>query len=521
MTKCEICGVEYKRLTQSHLKAHNIALQEYNELYEPEKYQLNEMLNFINDYYITTRYRWLLYTRKGDTITVDVFKNAETKQGRTYKLNDGDIKKHLNGKCTIGIYFMKEPDASKLIGLDLDIMDTDLLERIFTALFTYGIERKNILMSFSGNKGYHIDIFLDGLLDKGIIRKFYEILLHDLSVDDHTLELRGGDGRGYKLPFGYSNKTGNYCYPCNEHGTPIGNMESINGIEKLDIQVIANAIELNEILPRINESEAKKKEELRNGIRPLGSYDGGREIEAIERMLQEGIHHKGNRHNAVLKVAMYCKTILRYCAKEAIEFINRWIDETWTEGAGPQGFRRECISTVKKVYEYDYNLLQRYSDKKSPSEAEMQEIMSVKTGNKLETDSLQSMYFAFRTHSRQFANPQTGKFYITFKQIVELTGSRSPNGTIKKRIDKLMKLGKLERFEPREKYKEGTCISNPIYYKLSVEIPDDNESTFIKCENYTKCKDCMHVTYGCLVENKPIPEGRQCKIIEFPISIDG
>jgi len=524
MTKCEICGVEYKRLTQSHLKAHNITIKEYNAIYEPEKNRLKKRTSFINDYYISPRYRWLEYRGNGEPVTVDIYKNAERKKGRTYKLNDSDIKKHLNGEYTIGIYFMKEPNASKLIGLDLDIMDTDLLERIFTALFTYGIERKNILMSFSGNKGYHIDIFLDGLLDKGTIRKFYDVLLHDLSVSSHTLELRGGDGRGYKLPFGYSQKTGNYCYPCNEYGKQIDDIESdkvIDGIEKLDIQVIANAIELNDILPRINEVEAVGMEELREGVNLLDIYKGGNRIQKVERMLQEGMHNKGNRQRAIFEVAMYYRSIYGYCIKDTIEKLKRWILEKWTVGAEPETFiRNELDSIVAKVYKYGYEFSASESDLFRISEAETREIFSIKTGNKLNTDSLHKLYFAMLIHSKAFADTN-GIFYMTRDQMKIMTGSNSDNKTMTKHIKQLEEMGKLEVIKPKEKYRKGTCKSNPMDFKLSVQIPNEGKQLFIECGKSAKCKDCMYVVHGCLVENKPIPEGRQCKIIEFPISIDG
>ena len=520
MTKCEICGVEYKRLTQSHLKAHNTTIKEYNTMYKPENIQ-SEKLHFINDLYITSRYRWLEYQGTGKPVTIDKYKNKKMKKGRTYGLQDSDIKKHLTGACTLGIYFMKKPDKSKLIGLDLDIMDTDLLERIFTALFTYGIERKNILMSFSGNKGYHIDIFLDGLLDKGIIRKFYEVLLHDLSVDGHILELRGGDSRGYKLPFGYSTKTGNYCYPCNEYGKQIEDRESMQGKEKLDIQIIAKAIELNELLPRINEVEAAEMEELREGVNLLDIYKGGNRIQKVERMLQEGMHNKGNRQRAIFEVAMYYRSIYGYCIKDTIEKLKRWILEKWTVGAEPETFiRNELDSIVAKVYKYGYEFSASESDLFRISEAETREIFSIKTGNKLNTDSLHKLYFAMLIHSKAFAGTN-GIFYMTRDQMKEMTGSNSDNKTMTKHIKQLEEMGKLEVIKPKEKYRKGTCKSNSMNFRLSVQIPNEGKQLFIECGKSAKCKDCMYVAYGCLVENKPIPEGRQCRIIEFPISIDG
>lgn len=526
MVKCEICGNEYKGLTHSHLKAHNITFQEYNTLYKPEtpeEKRLKKITNFLNVHYITVRYRWLLYLSGRDTpITIDKYKNKAKnkdmnpgdKKKRTYSLSDSDIKRHLNGFYTLGVFFMHEPNESKFIGLDLDIKDTELLERIFTALFTYGIERKNILMSFSGNKGYHIDIFLNGLLDKSIINDFYTLLLHDLSISDKVLELRGGSGSGYKLPFGYSSKTGNYCYPCNEYGKQLDDMESIEGIEKLDIQVIANAIELNEIVPRINEVQAVELEELRESVNLLDIYDSSDRIKRVEESFREGIHDKGSRHNTVFEWGLYYKSIKGYCQKETFEAVRTLIEDKWTSGAEPEQFiKNELESIITKVYQYPYKFRARKSDLTQVSEAEIQEIFSIKTGNKSTTESLKRLYYAMLIHSKAFADTK-GYFFMTYEQIKNLTCNNSDNKTIRKHIGQLETLGKIERVEPPEKYKKGANIkSNPIHYRLLVEIPNQNYGSFMVCGNKAKCKDCMYIAYGFLVENKPIPEGRQCNLI--------
>jgi hypothetical protein len=123
-------------------------------------------------------------------------------------------------------------------------------------------------------------------------------------------------------------------------------------------------------------------------------------------------------------------------------------------------------------------------------------------------------------HSKAFADTN-GIFYMTRDQMKIMTGSNSDNKTMTKHIKQLEEMGKLEVIKPKEKYRKGTCKSNPMDFKLSVQIPNEGKQLFIECGKSAKCKDCMYVVHGCLVENKPIPEGRQCKIIEFPISIDG
>ena len=55
MTVCKICGKEFKRLTSSHLKTHDYTMEQYINEFDKEKAQQNELIKFLNDYYITLR----------------------------------------------------------------------------------------------------------------------------------------------------------------------------------------------------------------------------------------------------------------------------------------------------------------------------------------------------------------------------------------------------------------------------------------------------------------------------------
>src|SRR6056297_2712518 len=101
-------------------------------------------LNFINDYYISYRKEYAKQDKDG-------YKTIKS------PLVDGHIIDHLNGIYSIAIKVNK---VSKFLGLDLDTKDLEALETVYEVLLCY-FNHENILITDSGYKGFHIDIFFN------------------------------------------------------------------------------------------------------------------------------------------------------------------------------------------------------------------------------------------------------------------------------------------------------------------------------------------------------------------------
>lgn len=467
-------------------------MQQYIEEYEPIQAQEKAIIGFINDFYITVRYKFLEYRNK-QAYTV---KKGDS---RSWGLCDNDLKAHLQGKKTIGIYFPK--DYSDIIGLDIDIVDLNLLNRTYQTIINYGIDENSILISYSGSKGYHLDIFLSQMIDKAIINKFYQVLLQDLRVSEKQIELRGGSGQGYKIPFGFHYKTGNYCYPCNEWGTE-ANIDILSNINKLDIATIGDIVEINYTANKEDINLLIEFEELNDSISLLPIYENTNDnkIKQVERLIDEGVHEKGIRHISIREVTAYLKDIKGYCLAETMDFMNEWVETKWNKSIIDSEVRSNLKSTVKSVYNTGYKFKVQ-ANKIFITLPEIKEVFSIKTSNKLQTEALRRLYYVFTIHSKAYANSE-GIFYMTYEQLGNM-GGRKNRTFLSSQIKELEKLYKLLVIERDLKAPGKGFKRKPNKYKLLQFISYEKEiKTFTICNEGELCKDCLYKALCYLADNK-------------------
>lgn len=492
MANCKICNREFKKITTSHLKKHNYTMEQYIREYEPEQAREKATIKFINDFYIKVRYKFLQYTN-GQPYTV---KKGES---RSWGLCDNDIKAHLQGKKTIGIYFPK--DFSNLIGLDIDILDIDLLNKTYNTILGYGINDSNILISHSGGKGYHLDIFLHQMIDKSIINKFYEVLLNDLGSNKKEIELRGGGNQAYKLPLGFHHKTNNYCYPCNEWGREVNN-SILSDIKKLDIQILSDIVEINY---KANTSDIDliiKFEELNETINMLPIYQNTNDnkIKQAENLINNGVHEKGKRHISIREITAYYKDIKGYCLAETMDIMKQWIDTKWNKSIIDNEVKSNLKSTVKSVYRTGYRFKVQ-ANKINITLPEIKEVFSIEVGNKLQNEALRRLYYAFLIHSKAYANSE-GIFYMTYEQINKMGGNKDRT-SLSNQIQKLSELNKLIVVERNTKGEGNNFKKKPNKYKLNQFISYEKEiKAFTVCNDGELCKDCLYKALCYLSNDK-------------------
>ena len=492
---CKICNKSFKRLTHNHLRTHGYNLELYNKEFEPNKYRERILVKFLNDYYIDLRYKFVEYYN-GQIYTVNTKIDA-----RSWSLCDRDILEHLRNKKTIGILFPQ--NSSKLIGLDIDTDDVHILNRVYSAIKSYGIDESYFLITNSGGKGYHFDIFLSGYLDKVIINKFYKTLLDDIEVSQKTVELRGGGGQGYKLPFGYHQTTGNKCDACDEWGNSI-EFEP-HGMKKLAPEIIADIVEINYSDVVVDHKLSNEFEELAASVKLLESHARTNEntIREIEKLVKTGVNEKGKRHVKIRTLASYCKDILGYCTDETINYINNWIKDTWNKKIIDREILKSVKITVNSVYKTKFkfkvhaNIINVYLP-------DIKEIFSVKTNNKLETETLRRLYYILLLQSRAYSG-ENGVFYMSYKQIASM-GGNTKSSIVLRQIKKLEKMGKVIIVERnRNAGNSGSKFKRPNLYKLPQFLNFTQEITlknFQICEDEQKCKDCLYKAACFLAENQ-------------------
>lgn len=482
---CAICQKEFKRPGSHLLRKHGLTLVDYYRLHEPAKAAKLALVEFLNNHYVTIRRRFLCYSN-GEAYTVS---------NRGWALNDADLMQHIEGVKGLGVYFPK--DCSPVIGIDIDIPDKELLNRVYSAVVSYGVPDNALLMSFSGNKGYHLDIFLSEPLSKAVIKKFFDCLMRDTGITS-KVELFGGSGSAYKLPLGYHYKTGAYCCPVDERGNELPT-ESVLSIQKVNPQVICDAVDIN----FVENPDADLQiafADLCDGVKVLPVYN---ELavsyqQQIDDLLMTGVKEKGTRNRAIFLTAVYFKEELYFDADRCTSEINTWIANTWNQSIVDKEVEKHVRLVVRSVYKTRWNLNKKTNIAKIAL-PEIREIFSVKTKNKLETFALRKLYYIFLLHAKFFARKNTGVFSMAYSQLMA-AGAGQHKATLFHRIKKLEEMGKLERvFSGRKNHagfdsnkKRDLWLSPTNQYKLPLLKPCvEDEKLFTICPEKDRCNDCF------------------------------
>lgn len=504
MTKCKICGKELKKLTPSHLKTHGMSRIEYDKEHDQERYRQTCITELFLKHYVTVQNRYLKYGSNGMVYTVDVRANGNYKQ---IPLNKSNLAAHIRGEYCIGVYFLEE--YTKFIGFDLDIIDTEKLELVYNTLFTYGIDTTSIFMSYSGNKGFHIDVLIDGLIKKTVVKKFYEMVLAETGLTSKELEIRGAGAQGYKLPLGYHPKTGSFCFLCDENGQKIDELQAIEHMTTTKPQAIYDALSIN-YEPIKNESRIVAAEEMKNSVPYTDQYENKGRRRRVEKLLYSGLSFSGDRNNSCFEVAMYCKDVMNLCLADTVAYIREWIQETWKANANPEQFLKtnEVEDVVKKVFKHNYKFASRYDELLGFTDTEIEEVFTVENIHGRRQEGLRKLYHAMIIHAKGYAGTD-GMFYMSYDQVRNL-GLKNKNALIKEQIDELVKMGKVERHEPKEERMKNGKTSPYLYRLPDFELIKGTGTRFFSCEDTSRCKDCIYHTYGCLVNQSELPETATC-----------
>jgi len=118
--------------------------------------------------------------------------------------------KHFNKEITAGIYVVDENDKCSFTAIDLDDKNIDYLNSILSACNQIGLTENNLLIEFSGSKGYHVFIpFQRRILAKKaralglIIKELSKIgSLVEVFPKQTTTNKKKGFGNLIKLPLG-------------------------------------------------------------------------------------------------------------------------------------------------------------------------------------------------------------------------------------------------------------------------------------------------------------------------------
>ena len=158
----------------------------------------------INELYISYRKRYVISTKSGRMLT------PKTKDGDYSKLTDGVIRNHLLQKYAVAI--LAGETTSRFVCFDVDDGQKETVTKVIMALVEMGFPRELIYVSFSGGKGYHVEMFFDKPVRTEKLKTVYTRVIERTGLDPRKVEFRPTHGSAIKLPLSAHYKTGNICW---------------------------------------------------------------------------------------------------------------------------------------------------------------------------------------------------------------------------------------------------------------------------------------------------------------------
>lgn len=451
---------------------------------------LGRIVGVLNEYYIVQRWKYLILHSDGEYNTAQYFKKS--KNNRYPPLTDNALQHHLNGGDTIGVCCacINHQYVSKFMTFDIDSLDTEITDKVITQLRKNGIF--DIAVSFSGGKGYHVDIFFDNCLPIKILDTYYQHVLQSTGLiylkhgSNYVVEMRptepkkGNVGNGVKIPLGHNwaskNKTqDNYCcYVDYRNGyLPIDTAfvpAMFSHIEKIDsnwFRLLCDGFQKVEY-----KNQAKQYSEIKARHKPLPQYQQGTDIDctvdALQKLEEQGLPCLHSRVKSLFKLARY----YYWCGLEqqdCKDTLSEWMEQQdKTKYATSLSESKTDIENIAN-YVYDNNLGIINTPKDiSVSYGEIKQILKAKT------KAQKLLCFAMLIHSKRYAT-KTGKFYFPYSLMMQSTGIQSDK-TIYKAINQLAEQGLIQISSRNQKQSKTKIKATNIYQML---IDNTNDEKYI------------------------------------------
>lgn len=439
-------------------------------------------------------------------------------------LNSELIKEHLQRKKTYGVLLDSKTGLTKFMTFDVDIAnnlsEALIVTRDLYKLLTnyYGLNKKDVHISFSGSKGYHVDLFFNEVVDYKSLLPFYEEVLQVLNETKQRIEFRPS-GAGVKLPLSINQKTGNYCYFVDpDTFRPVeDSIKYLLSIEQMDYQDFKEFI-LNDIESDIPDftlelEEGKEFIELAAHLNLEGkSLD---EInQELTEVLQEGrLIFPDSRHRISWLLPTFFNT-QGYEEEEAARQTLSVIVNTYDNYKGfidKSKTREYVIAEVRRltalVYKEGYTINNQRKEIEV-SKAEVKQMLEVK---KLH---LKRLLFSLLVQSKRHAR-QDGSFYMAYS-VMERMGNTDNRTRALRYIQELEQAGLVEIVSQAVIDKERTRAEATVRYKPNeyrvtlkeAETIEDKATIKLKATNEVRLENVLPLFISEKEAKKKLPRGQ-------------
>lgn len=454
-----------------------------------------------NKLFVLTRWKYIF--QSPETKGWLTFNHSTNKKNR--KMNDSMIRRHLKGNGAYGIFSAQ--DFTKFLTFDVDVKG-DLQRakwitiKLVESLKRIGINDKDIHVSFSGNKGYHVDLYFKKPIGNDVAYEFYNMILNHSECTSKEVEFRPFMLKyGVKLPLGIHQATGERCWYVDYYNyfKPIKSFDHVLTIEQMDVDIIYTIMEREKDI--YVEHEALEVEETRQiietKIAPLSSYkqniDEKETIESIEKLVHEGLQFVGTRHNSSFKIAKYFR-YQGYDQEESLVMLDEWIRQQDTDKYTTP--LEDCYKDNEQIVHYIYkNEITLTFESKiiEVSYEEMKYILKLKSLNQ------KIIAYCLLIHSKRYANKQ-GVFYMSFNQMSIASGlSDKTVRTIVNHLEEWGIINIVARNQILLDSKGAFVGKKPNKYKMNIEEVISESLCEIEIEelNY---KDSLKVVVSSLFD---------------------
>lgn len=500
----------------------------------PEK---EAIVKAINDLYILQRFKYIQWNhKKGTYDTITYYIDNLYGKSNGPMLTDSIVKKHIDGITTIGVYarYMKGVEDSKFITFDVDIGQKDKTDKqekkhniekakwvtykVVHRMQNIGIDEDFINVSFSGGKGYHIEIFFDEPIEVTLLKKFHKYVLNqeglkglekdkDLIINEVNygkVEFRPNYKQGVKLPLGinFNNKVdkNNYCYFC-DYSKGLRRIKDplhITKIKKMDnilFRLILDKIfDIEEVETSVKNIESYI--EIKEAHNPLPQYNQNVDekitIEAIQELIETGLTRTGTRWKALINIAKYYKH-LEASREDCKEWITEWMNQQdkncyttkWSN------VLKDIDNIIEYIYTHEFNLVGGVKTVKVTYD-EIKEVLKAKSKN----DKL--VLYSMLIHSKRYAK-KSGIFYFPYSLMMRATDLTKV--TLIKIVTKLEEDGFI-KIVSRNKSIEHKHIKEPNKYKITLKIVVNNEEDIEeKSFEFNEGDNYIESFNNCIINN--------------------
>lgn len=427
--------------------------------------ELQLIIKKVNNLFITERKKYITQNSNGSYNWLEIGKKKNFK-----KLQDFMLEYHLRGKRTYGIF--SGPEVSKFITFDVDLVSKELVLSLYKELNRVGISSKYIHTSWSGSKGYHVDIYFSDVLQVSKVKRLFDYIkfrmkrkFPDLDIEG-KVEFRPSPTQGLKLPLGVNLKNkdpnSNVCWYVDVKNSlkPIRTLEYILNIEPIkreDLITIINDLPetVDETLESIEEDSSEQS--LLNNHEKLTTNVT---LESLELLDKNGLTQPGTRNASLCKLAIYYKSqgaSKNQCRQKLI---------IWMDAQDEKYYKTPldtCYKEIERIAEGAYKKNIHLKLGKTEIEISRNEILTLHYYDKFLRKTLNALFI----HSKRYGD-KNGEFIMTYDQL-----AKAAKYTVKSATTHIKSLEELKIIEVTRSplyVDEDGPRNPPNKYKLNLDV---------------------------------------------------